>query len=140
MTGPTHRLIAGCGAMLAGASPAEALASALGGTLPDTVEVPGAKHRGVSHWPLPWGVLTLWLFHHGEPVASLAGWFALGALFHIGADLFTLGGVPLIVPWRRVRLGRLRTGRWGERVVSAAAVGVIGARLAAAVGPLAWPP
>jgi len=44
-------------------------------------------------------------------------WWLAGALFHIGADLMTIGGVPLLLPHWRVHLGVLRTGGTGEYVV-----------------------
>jgi membrane-bound metal-dependent hydrolase YbcI (DUF457 family) len=50
--------------------------------------------------------------------AVLAWWFA-GALFHIGADLLTIGGIPLFLPNWRVRLSSLRTGEFGEFFVVA---------------------
>jgi membrane-bound metal-dependent hydrolase YbcI (DUF457 family) len=52
----------------------------------------------------------------------LLGWFVAGALFHIMADLFTIGGVPLLLPLWRVRLGFLRTGNMGEYIVAAGMV------------------
>ena len=51
----------------------------------------------------------------------LAWWFS-GALFHIGADLFTIAGIPLLVPNWRIRFGALRTGSFGEFFVVALVV------------------
>jgi membrane-bound metal-dependent hydrolase YbcI (DUF457 family) len=52
----------------------------------------------------------------------LLGWVIAGALFHIASDLFTIGGVPLLLPRWRMRLGFLRTGKMGEYVVAAGMV------------------
>jgi hypothetical protein len=49
----------------------------------------------------------------------LVAWWLAGALFHIGADLFTVGGIPLLLPNWRLRLGVLRTGSFGEYLVVA---------------------
>lgn len=108
--------------MLLGAPPLGIAAAALGATLPDRVEVVGLPHRGISHWPWPW-VFVVWMMHSQgtEWSAVLAWWFA-GALFHIGADLFTIGGIPLILPNWRIRLGPLRTGEFGEFLVVALVV------------------
>ncbi len=124
MTGPSHRLIAFAGAVLWGASPLEGVAVALGATLPDSVERVGLKHRGISHWPLPWVLLVLALWDLGSPLGVWLGWFVAGALFHIAADLFTMGGVPLFLPPWRVRLGLMRTGGMGEYVVAATVVSI----------------
>ncbi len=119
MLGKSHRLMAVSGAVLLGASPLQAAAAALGATLPDRIEVVGLPHRGVSHWPWPWA-LAVWSMQvqHSEWGTLLAWWLA-GALFHIGADLFTIGGIPLILPNWRIRLGALRTGGFGEYLVVA---------------------
>jgi membrane-bound metal-dependent hydrolase YbcI (DUF457 family) len=54
--------------------------------------------------------------------STLLAWWLAGALFHIGADLLTIGGIPLLLPNWRIRLGILRTGGVGEYVVVALAV------------------
>ncbi|MBI3302997.1 MAG: metal-dependent hydrolase [Deltaproteobacteria bacterium] len=117
MLGNSHRLMAASGAVLLGASPLQAAVAALGATLPDRIEIVGLPHRGISHWPWPWA-LAVWSMHaqHSEWGTLLAWWLA-GALLHIGADLFTVGGVPLVLPNWRVRLGILRTGGLGEYVL-----------------------
>lgn len=122
MLAKSHRLMAASGAVLLGAPPLGIAAAALGATLPDRVEVVGLPHRGISHWPWPW-VFVVWMMHSQgtEWSAVLAWWFA-GALFHIGADLFTIGGIPLILPNWRIRLGPLRTGEFGEFLVVALVV------------------
>lgn len=117
MTGKSHRLMAASGAVLLGASPIYAGVAALGATLPDRIEIVGLPHRGVSHWPWPWAlaVWSMWA-QHTEWGTMLAWWLA-GALFHIGADLLTVAGVPLLLPNWRLRLGVLRTGGIGEYLV-----------------------
>ena len=122
MTGSSHRLIAASGAVLLGASPLHAAAATLGATLPDFIERVGLKHRGVSHWPVPWVGLAYWWLNSGEPVMVLLGWMIAGAIFHIVSDLFTIAGVPLLLPPWRMRLGFLRTGKMGEYVVAAGMV------------------
>lgn len=111
--------MAASGAVLLGAPPLGVAAAALGATLPDRIEMVGLPHRGISHWPWPWAVVV-WVMHFQgtEWGAVLAWWFA-GALFHIGADLLTIGGIPLLLPNWRIRLGSLRTGEFGEFFVVA---------------------
>ena len=117
MTGKSHRLMAAAGVVLLGAAPIYAAAAALGATLPDRIEAVGLPHRGISHWPWPWAlaVWSMWAQH--TQWGTLLAWWLAGALFHIGADLLTIGGVPLLLPNWRVRLGVLRTGGTGEYVV-----------------------
>ncbi len=119
MLAKSHRLMAASGAVLLGAPPLGVLAAALGATLPDRVEVVGLPHRGISHWPWPW-VLVVWFMHvQGTEWGVVLAWWFAGALFHIGSDLFTVGGVPLLLPNWRIRLGPLRTGEFGEFFVVA---------------------
>lgn len=119
MTGPSHRLMAAAGAILLGGSPLEAAAATLGARLPDQVEVIGIPHRGVSHWPWPW-VLAVWvLWAQHTFLSNVLAWWLAGALAHIAADLFTVGGIPLLFPNWRIRLGVLRTGSYGEYFVVA---------------------
>ena len=114
MLGNSHRLMAASGAVLLGASPLQAAVAALGATLPDRIEIVGLPHRGISHWPWPWA-LAVWSMHaQRSEWGTLLAWWLAGALLHIGADLFTVGGVPLVLPNWRVRLGVLRTGGLGE--------------------------
>ena len=119
MLAKSHRLVAAAGAVLLGAPPLGIAAAAIGATLPDRVEQIGLPHRGISHWPWPW-VLVVWAMYsqHTEWGAVLAWWFA-GALFHIGADTLTVGGVPLLWPNWRIRFASLRTGEFGEFFVVA---------------------
>lgn len=119
MLAKSHRFMAASGAVLLGAPPLGIAAAALGATLPDRIERVGLPHRGISHWPWPWAAVV-WVMHSQgtEWGAVLAWWFA-GALFHIGADLLTIGGIPLFLPNWRVRLSSLRTGEFGEFFVVA---------------------
>jgi membrane-bound metal-dependent hydrolase YbcI (DUF457 family) len=119
MTGPSHRLMAAAGAVLLGGSPVQVVAATLGARLPDQVEVIGIPHRGVSHWPWPW-VLAIWvLWAQHTFLSHVLAWWLAGALAHIAADLFTVGGIPLLLPNWRIRLGVLRTGSYGEYLVVA---------------------
>lgn len=119
MLAKSHRLMAASGAVLLGASPLQAAVAALGATLPDRVEVVGLPHRGVSHWPWPWA-LAVWSIHGQQSDwGILLAWWLAGALFHIGADLFTVGGIPILLPNWRIRLGVIRTGSFGEYLVVA---------------------
>jgi membrane-bound metal-dependent hydrolase YbcI (DUF457 family) len=119
MTGPSHRLMAAAGAILLGGSPLEAAAATLGARLPDQVEAIGIPHRGVSHWPWPW-VLAVWvLWTQHTFLSTMLAWWLAGALAHIVADLFTVGGIPLILPNWRIRLGVVRTGSYGEYLIVA---------------------
>jgi membrane-bound metal-dependent hydrolase YbcI (DUF457 family) len=117
MLATSHRLMAACGAVLLGASPLQAVAAALGATLPDRIEVVGLPHRGLSHWPWPWALAVWATSVQPSPWGVLVAWWLAGALFHIGADLFTVGGVPLFLPHRRVRCGMVHTGGVGEYVM-----------------------
>jgi membrane-bound metal-dependent hydrolase YbcI (DUF457 family) len=119
VTGPSHRLMAASGAILFGASPVEAAVAVLGGTLPDRIEKVGLPHRGVSHWPWPWALAVWSLWSQQTQWGILAGWWFAGALFHIGADLFTVGGVPLLLPNWRWRLGVIHNGSYGEYITVA---------------------
>ena len=119
MLGKSHRLMAASGAVLLGASPIQAAVAALGATLPDRVEVVGLPHRGISHWPWPWALAVWSIQTQHSQWSTLLAWWLAGALLHIGADLFTVGGIPLILPNWRIRLGVLRTGGFGEYLVVA---------------------
>jgi membrane-bound metal-dependent hydrolase YbcI (DUF457 family) len=109
--------MAASAAILLGASPLHAGVAALGATLPDRIELVGLPHRGISHWPWPWAMAVWFLYAQQTQWSMLAAWWLAGALFHIGADLFTLGGIPLVLPSWRLRLGGLRTGGVGEYLV-----------------------
>lgn len=117
MLATSHRLMAASGAVLLGASPLQAAAAALGATLPDRVEVVGLPHRGISHWPWPWALAVWAISAQYTQWSVLVAWWLAGALFHIGADLFTVGGVPLFLPNWRVRCGVVRTGGVGEYLI-----------------------
>jgi membrane-bound metal-dependent hydrolase YbcI (DUF457 family) len=117
MLAMSHRLMAASGAVLLGASPVSAAAAALGATLPDRIEAVGLPHRGISHWPWPWALAVWSLWSQQTVWGTVVAWWLAGALFHIGADLFTIGGIPLILPNWRLRLGFLRTGGVGEYLV-----------------------
>src|SRR5919109_4873152 len=119
MLAKSHRLMAASGAVLLGASPLCAAAAALGATLPDRIEVVGLPHRGISHWPWPWALAVWSMQAQHTQWGTLLAWWLAGALFHIGADLLTIGGVPLFFPNQRLRLGVLRTGGTGEYIVVA---------------------
>lgn len=120
MLGVSHRLMAAAGAVLIGGAPLEVAAATLGARLPDQVEAIGIPHRGISHWPWPWvfAVWALWTQH--SFLSTLLAWWLAGALAHIFADLFTVGGIPLILPNWRIRLGVVRTGSYGEYLIVAA--------------------
>lgn len=110
----SHRLLAASAAVLLGASPLQAAAAALGATLPDRIERIGLPHRGISHWPWPWA-LAVWAVSTPQTQwSALAAWWLAGALLHVAADLFTVGGIPLVWPHWRVRCGVIRTGGVGE--------------------------
>ena len=119
MLGKSHRLMAASGAVLLGAPPLCVAVTALGATLPDRIEVVGLPHRGISHWPWSWALAVWSIQAQHSQWSTLLAWWLAGALFHIGADLFTVGGIPLILPNWRIRLGVLRTGGFGEYFVVA---------------------
>jgi membrane-bound metal-dependent hydrolase YbcI (DUF457 family) len=119
MLATSHRLMAASGAILLGASPVQAVIATLGATLPDRIEVVGLPHRGISHWPWPWALVVWVMYTQQTDWGILVAWWFAGALFHIGADLFTVGGIPLIFPNRRIRLGVVRTGGVGEYLIVA---------------------
>lgn len=119
MLAKSHRLMAASGAVLLGAPPLGIAAAALGATLPDRVEIVGLPHRGISHWPWPWALAVWFMTTQGNEWASVVAWWFAGALLHIGADMFTVGGIPLLLPNWRIRLGPLRTGEFGEFLVVA---------------------
>src|SRR5436309_16136764 len=101
MTGKSHRLMAAAGVVLLGASPIYAAAAALGATLPDRIEVVGLPHRGISHCPWPWALAVWSMQAQHTKRGTLVAWWLAGALFHIGAELLTIGGVPFSFPtWR----------------------------------------
>lgn len=67
------------------------------------------RHRGITHWPIvPIGLLLLGLALR-MPLLAL---FCLGYLTHIAADACTLGGAPLLAPFRSrcFSLTRCRSG------------------------------
>ncbi|MBI3245649.1 MAG: metal-dependent hydrolase [Deltaproteobacteria bacterium] len=119
MLAKSHRLMAASGAVLLGAPPLGIAAAVLGATLPDRVEIVGLPHRGISHWPWPWALAVWFMTTQGNEWASVVAWWFAGALLHIGADMFTVGGIPLLLPNWRIRLGPLRTGEFGESLVVA---------------------
>lgn len=114
MLATSHRLLAASAAVLLGASPLQAAAAAFGATLPDRVERIGLPHRGISHWPWPWALAVWVISMQDSRWGALVAWWLAGALLHIAADLFTVGGVPLLLPRWRVRCGIIRTGGGGE--------------------------
>lgn len=119
MLAKSHRFMAASGAVLLGAPPLGVVAATIGATLPDRIEVVGLPHRGISHWPWPWA-LVVWVMHaQGTEWSAVLAWWFAGALFHIGADLLTIGGIPLLLPNWRIRLAPLRTGEFGEFFVVA---------------------
>ena len=107
------------GAILLGAEPLEAAVAALGATLPDRVEIVGLPHRGISHWPWPWALAVWVMWSQEAPWAHILGWWFAGGLLHIGADLFTVGGVPILLPNWRWRLGVIRNGTYAEYITVA---------------------
>jgi membrane-bound metal-dependent hydrolase YbcI (DUF457 family) len=117
MLATSHRLMAASGAVLLGAPPWGVAAAALGATLPDRIEKVGLPHRGISHWPWPWAVAVWAMWTQQTAWAIVAGWWLAGALLHIGADSFTVGGIPLIFPNWRIRLGVIRVGGAGEYLI-----------------------
>ena len=119
MLAKSHRFMAAAGAVLLGAPPLGIAAAAIGATLPDRVEKIGLPHRGISHWPWPWALVVWAMYSQGTEWGAVLAWWFAGALFHIGADMLTIGGVPLIWPNWRIRLGALRTGEFGEFFVVA---------------------
>jgi membrane-bound metal-dependent hydrolase YbcI (DUF457 family) len=119
MLAKSHRLVAASAAVLLGASPMQAALAALGATLPDRIEIVGLPHRGISHWPWPWAFAVWSMQTQHTDWGHLLAWWLAGALFHIGADFFTIGGVPLLLPQWRLRLGIMRTGGVGEYIVVA---------------------
>ncbi|MCS6925688.1 MAG: hypothetical protein NZ578_07290 [Candidatus Binatia bacterium] len=114
MLATSHRILAASAAVLLEASLLQTAAAALGATLPDRVEKIGLPHRGISHWPWPWALAVWTLSTQDTHWSALAAWWLAGALLHIGADLFTVGGIPLVWPNWRVRWGVIRTGGVGE--------------------------
>ena len=117
MVAASHRLIAISGAILLGANPFQVAAAGLGATLPDRIESIGLPHRGISHTPWPWAAAVWVMWSQQTQWGDLLAWWLAGALFHIGADLFTVGGIPLITLGWKIRLGSLRTGGTGEYLV-----------------------
>jgi membrane-bound metal-dependent hydrolase YbcI (DUF457 family) len=114
--------MAASGAVLLGAPPLGIIAATLGATLPDRIEAIGLPHRGISHWPWPWALVVWLLWTQGTEWGTVLAWWFAGALFHIGSDIFTIGGIPLLLPNWRIRFGSLRTGEFGESLVVALVV------------------
>lgn len=82
------------------------------------------EHRTVTHWPPVWVAVALGSACVPEPWSHIVFGFALGALLHIAVDLGSPMGVPLLNPFRRVRLpfAVYRTGQPSEILVIAPAL------------------
>ncbi|MCR4818130.1 MAG: metal-dependent hydrolase [Fretibacterium sp.] len=120
MTGHGHRAVTFMVVGSTTGSPLAAAFSLMGAVLPDSLErvvLWGDRsryHRRLTHWFIPWLVLTLFCFHHANwsvPSAAAlvsgregtlwgcASFWLMGCLLHILEDA-CCGTVPLLNPWR----------------------------------------
>ncbi|MCR6097872.1 metal-dependent hydrolase [Salipaludibacillus agaradhaerens] len=81
-------------------------------------------HRGLTHSGLILLLLVAGLFHF--PHAFLQAMFT-GAILHIVADFFSVGGVPLFYPFskKRSQVGLYKTGTWSEGLLFLIGLAVI---------------
>lgn len=132
----THQAGAALAAMVQGLEPVAVMASLLGAILPDLIDqkfaalgyrgkrqrIFNAIHRGSSHW-FGW-----WLFAFTQTLAFMpnnglaqfivnaAMGISFGALTHVGMDMLTPRGTPLLPFYVRLRLSApiCSTGTWQE--------------------------
>ena len=69
------------------------------------------KHRGVMHSFIFLSLITLFLVLF-FPIIALP--FFLGYSLHLFADSFTIKGIKPFYPWKKVSLGKIRTGGKSE--------------------------
>ncbi|MCR6109351.1 metal-dependent hydrolase [Bacillus sp. A301a_S52] len=81
-------------------------------------------HRGLTHSGLILILLVAGLFHF--PHVFLQAMFT-GAILHIVADFFSVGGIPLIYPFskKRSQIGIYKTGTWSEGLLFLIGLAVI---------------
>lgn len=147
MMAATH-VLAGVAAWTAGsglaglpAEPAMLTAAGIGSLLPDIdhpdswfgrrfryVSVPLAMvigHRGITHSLLALALCLAGLALLGRH--AVAAPVLVGYLSHLVCDSLTVGGVPLLWPWRRpFGLRLVRTGSAAELLLAAALLAVVG--------------
>lgn len=144
MTAPTHAAFGVLWAAMAGTSPANAIACALGALLPD-IDHPQSSigrilfflsfplnqrfgHRQLIHSFVFWSPLIIIGLLLRSPLTLWAG---IGAISHIVSDAFTISGVKALLPWseRAVvffkRDWRIYTGSVQEIVVFIVIAGMI---------------
>lgn len=134
----THQMGAVLAALSLTGSPLVIGSAFAGGILPDVIDQKRARlgknrrerqkifnsaHRGASHW-FGWWLLLFFAsaMLSQAPLREIAAGLALGGLSHVGLDMLTTRGVPL-VPFTRkgsVSLRFCSTGSWKEYVFLAA--------------------
>lgn len=124
MTWIGHGVLAGVVTYSINAPPVGIGLAVIASSWPDRVEsFGGLRHRGVSHWPGLWiGMLILSEFVR-EPFSVMLFWFGTGSLLHLLGDMLTPTGIPLILPFSRMRgIGLFKTGSLGEMLFLAVTV------------------
>lgn len=135
----THEVVTGVLVFAAFDDPLLAVYSMAGAVFPDKVEgSPGSRgwsawrsrHRGWSHWPMPYLLLLLLLLRLDEytAYAALLGdlrtigiFLCVGALLHIAEDGFC-GKVPFILPRQKVGVRLFKVGSVFEYLFALAIV------------------
>lgn len=94
-------------------------------TVPDWAEIPyyrkGCRagslitHRTLTHWPPLWLALACFGVFYLEPIpAAMVLGTCTGAMIHLLGDAPNPMGIPWLVPYKRLRLGRRGWWRSGE--------------------------
>ena len=93
-------------------------------TMPDWIEIPyyrnGVRagsiiqHRTITHWPLLWLILAAYGASQGGLSGAAMIGTATGCLTHILADAPNPMGIPWLLPYQRLRLGKKGWWRSGE--------------------------
>lgn len=88
-----------------------------GGKAPDWMELPVGNrrlitHRTLTHWLPLWIVAMASLFFIAiePPMHAFLLGFCVGGIVHLSGDILTPMGVPILTPWTRWNLARLRSG------------------------------
>ncbi|UOE77884.1 metal-dependent hydrolase [Parageobacillus thermoglucosidasius] len=79
-------------------------------------------HRGMTHSLVMWGIIALVISWESSSLFAVG--FALGYLFHILEDFFSVQGVPLFWPFisKRFKIPLYRTGNIVEKALFSAAL------------------
>lgn len=105
-----HKVTSGVTALACGCGLMETFAIVAGSVFPDLIEIRIARnnpfiiryiHRRFTHWWVLYliGIIYL-LYSYSTSISRLLAFFLLGCLAHIFQDSLTMGGVPVLNPFK----------------------------------------